>query len=109
MNVQWNILNIEYQDSIVCTLSLKKPHQLSILACCTDCVDSRILEPVEHGKLLVIIPLGGGDLVEAVDGGHSVDDMCAQEGVDVFCHEFGTAWPVLGPVCHVAHQPVGCS
>lgn len=70
-------------------------------------LNSHILEIVEPGILILIVPLNGADLVEAVDGGQSVDDMCAQEWVDVVCSEFGTAWPVLGPVGHVANQFVG--
>lgn len=57
--------------------------------------------------MLLIVPLDGADLVEAVDGGQSVNDVCAQEGVDVVCGKFGTAGPVLGPVGHVAHQFIG--
>lgn len=59
---------------------------------------------VEPDELLLIVPLDRGDLVEAVDGGQSVDDVCAQEGVNVVRGEFATAGPILGPVGHVAHQ-----
>lgn len=59
-----------------------------------------IFEVVEPGVRLPIIPLDGGELVEAVDGGQRVDDVRAQEGVD------GVV-PVLGPVCHVTHQFTG--
>lgn len=71
---------------------------------CTDCVNSHIPEVVEPAVLLLIVPLDGVDLVEAVDGCQSVDDVCAQEGVDVVWGEFRTAGSVLGPVGHVAHQ-----
>lgn len=51
-----------------------------------------------------IAPLNEGEQVEAADGGQRVDDMRAQEGVDVVWCEFATVGSVLGPVCHVTHQ-----
>lgn len=74
---------------------------------CAQWLNLHILETVEPFVHLHIIPLDGADLVEAVDGGQCVDDMRAQEGVDVVRGEFGTARPVLGPVCHVTHQFTG--
>ncbi len=50
---------------------------MSILADCTDCVNSRNLEVVEPAVLLLIVPLDDADLVEAVDGGQRVDNVCA--------------------------------
>lgn len=73
----------------------------------TDCDDSHTLEFVESFVHLRIIPLYGGDLVEVVDSGQSVDDVGAQKGVDVVRGKFGIARPVLGPVGHVAHQLSG--
>lgn len=82
--------------------------QLNVsLAACSDCVNSHIPETVEPAVLLLIVPLNNADLVEGVDGGQSVDDMRAQEGIDIVRGEFGTAGPVLGPVGHVAHQFTG--
>lgn len=69
--------------------------------------NSHIPETVEPAVLLLIVPLNSADLVEGVNGGQSVDDMRAQEGIDVVRGEFGTAGPVLGPVGHVAHQFTG--
>lgn len=66
-----------------------------------------IFEVVEPGVHLLIIPLDGGELVEAVDGGQQVDDVRAQEGVDVVRRELASVVPVLGPVCHVTHQFTG--
>ena len=57
--------------------------------------------------MLLIIPLDKADLVEAVDGGHSINDMGAQKGVNVVGSEFANAGPVLGPIGHMAHQPIG--
>lgn len=65
---------------------------------------SHILEAVEPDKLLLIVPLDGGDLIEAVDGNQVVDDMCAQERVDVVRGELPAAGSVLGPVGHMTHQ-----
>ena len=74
-----------------------------------DYVNSHILEAVEFPILLLIIPLNRADLVEAVDGGHSIDDMGAKEGVNVVWGEFGNAGPILSPVGHMAHQFIGRS
>lgn len=79
---------------------------VNLLAACTDCLNSHILEAAELLVLLFIVPLNGTQLVEAVDGGQGVDDVGAQEGIDVVCCEFAGAGPVLGPVGHVAHQLV---
>ena len=70
-------------------------------------VNSHMLEAVEAAILLLIVPLNGDDLVEAVYSGQSVDDVGAQEGVDVVWGKFGNAGSVLGPVGHVAHKPTG--
>lgn len=51
--------------------------------------------------------LNGADLVEAVNGGQSIDDMGAQEGIDVIWCEFASTRSVLGPVGHMAHQLIG--
>lgn len=80
---------------------------VSILADCTDCVNSHFPEAVEPAVLLIVVPLSGADLVEAVDGGQRVDNVCAQEGIDVVWCEFANVGPVLGPVGHVAHQFIG--
>lgn len=65
------------------------------------------LEVVEPGVHLLVVPLDGGELVEAVDGGQRVDDVCTQEGVDVVRREFASVGPELGPVCHVTYQFTG--
>lgn len=74
---------------------------------CAKWLNLHTLETVQPFVHLHIIPLDGGDLVEAVDGGQRVDDVRAQEGVDVVWGEFGTTGPVLGPVRHVTHQFTG--
>lgn len=57
--------------------------------------------------MLLIIPLDSADLVEAVDGGQSVDDVCAQERINVAWGKFCNTGPVLGPVGHMTHQFTG--
>lgn len=66
-----------------------------------------ILEVVEPSVHLLIVPLDVGELVEAVDGGQRIDDVRAQEGVDVVRGELASIAPVLGPVCHVTDQFTG--
>lgn len=68
---------------------------------------SHILKAVEAAVLLLIVPLDGAELVEAVDGGQRVDNVCAQEGIHIGWGEFASSRPVLGPVGHVAHQFTG--
>lgn len=83
-------------------------HQLNVPKL-DSCVNSHLFETVELFVLLFIVPLDRADLVEAVDSGQSVDDMRAQEGINVAWGEFAILGPVLGPVGHVAHQFVGGS
>ena len=66
--------------------------------------DSQVLEVVEHFELLVVVPLGGDELAEAVDGGQSVQDVGAEERVDVAGGEATGGGTVLRPVGHVTHQ-----
>lgn len=70
-------------------------------------LNSLALQAVQACVELIVVPLHGRDLVEAADGGQSVDDVCTQEGVNVVWGEFGTPGSVLGPVGHVAHQLAG--
>lgn len=50
---------------------------------------------------MLVVPLHRADLVEAVDGGQSRDDVSAQEGVNVW------GGPVLDPDGHVTHHFIG--
>ena len=70
--------------------------------------DIHVLEVVEHLVLILIVPLGGDERVEAVDGGQSVHHVGAEERVDVVSGEFTGSGPVLCPVGHVTHQLGGC-
>ena len=65
---------------------------------------SHVLEAVEHLELLLVVPLGGDELVEAVDGGQAVHHVGAEERVDVVRCELTRGRSVLGPVGHVTHQ-----
>ena len=68
---------------------------------------SHVLEAVEHLELVLVVPLGGDELVEAVDGGQAVHHVGAEERVDVVRRELTRGGSVLGPVGHVTHQPGG--
>lgn len=54
------------------------------------CASLHSLEVVEPGLHLLVVPLDEGEQVEAADGGQRVDDVRAQEGVDVVWREFAT-------------------